>query len=457
MKNRNADLFSDLRLLGITIVILMWLTSCVAEQTMTVKPLTPDVSTTNVPVSTATETLQVNYMLTPEIITTPTAHPPMPTTFLSPTPLSLPAPVSSFSILPVEQRCNVESTENSAEAELAMGLILFGNWEDGSTNAILGSNGLNDPLFFLPTDGYFFDTSPNQKALAYYTLEKNDDLSSLEVTILDTTLMTPLIQNRFETIEFAPTAQTNWANENHLTIALTNQDELYRWLVWYPFEGREEVVAVELEGIGDALERYHTSVSYDPFLELVIYPCQDCSPDEYRVKDINTGNTLWSIDLGPNPDDAYRGFPYWSSDGQYVAISGHQWGEDNAVWVFNREGEELYKLQGGGLTMRWSPDNRYLVFTHKNLTNEATISSTFTLLDVVDKRLLDLCVEPSGGVPYWSPDSTKIAFTSDVSEVDNPETLLNIVDIYSGNLIQLLSEDEKYRPEGWVDISQDGS
>ncbi|MBK9055766.1 MAG: hypothetical protein IPL78_34160 [Chloroflexi bacterium] len=127
-------------------------------------------------------------------------------------------------------------------------------------------------MFFLPTDGYLFDTSSNQDVFAYYTLERNGDLWSLKITIIDTTLMEPIIQNQFDAVEFSPSSQVHWINEEQLVVALTNYDELYRWLVWYPFEDKQETIAVELEGIGEALEWYHTSVSYDPFLELVIYP-----------------------------------------------------------------------------------------------------------------------------------------------------------------------------------------
>ncbi|MEI2698746.1 MAG: hypothetical protein V9E94_10525 [Microthrixaceae bacterium] len=403
---------------------------------------------------TTTATIQADNTATPRTITT-TQPSPMSTIPPSPTPLSTPTPASSFSTLPVEQRCDLDAVEVNSETELAAGLIMFGNWGELRTDAILGSNGLGEPMFFLPTDGYLFDTSPDRDAFAYYTLERNGDLWSLEITIIDTTLMGPIIQNQFDAVEFSPSSQVHWINEEQLVVALTNYDELYRWLVWYPFEDRQETIAIELEGIGDALERYHTSVSYDPFLELMIYPCQYCPPDEYRVKDVNTGNTLWTIDLGPNLDDSYLGYPYWSADGQYVAISGHQWGEDNAVWVFSRDGEQLYKIQGGGFTMSWSPNNRFLAFAHKNSTIGEDTNSTLTLLDVVDKQLIDLCIDPGWGGPYWSPDGTELAYTLHVSEVDNPGTLINIVDIYSGDLIQLSSKDENYRIEGWIDVSQD--
>jgi Tol biopolymer transport system component len=265
--------------------------------------------------------------------------------------------------------------------------------------------------------------------------------------------MQTLTEGLFNNIELAFSIRPiHWVVQEQIVIALANEGELYRWLLWSPFEDSREILEVELEGLGNALERYHTDVSFDPFLEYVIYPCEDCPPAEYLVKNMRSDETEWSIDLGEKPGSAYRGFPYWSPDGQYIAIVSGDF--EQTTWIFNRRGEVVHRIEGGTLNMSWSPGSRYLAFGRDNENPLNGENYSVTLLDLADNTLIDLCVNPyPPSVPiYWSWDSSKIAFGNRVSELDNPKTSIYIVDINSGDKVELSNEEEDYRIEGWVNI-----
>jgi hypothetical protein len=268
--------------------------------------------------------------------------------------------------------------------------------------------------------------------------------------------MQTLAEGIFENIDLAFSIRPiHWVVEERIVIALANAGELFRWLVWSPFEDSQEIVEVELEGFGSVRERYRTAVSFDPYLEYIIYPCEDCPPAEYLVKNIRSGETEWSIDLGEKPGSAFRGFPHWSPDGQYIAMVSGDF--ERTTWILNRQGEVVHMIEGGSLNMSWSSDSRYLAFGRDNENPLEGDNYSVTLLDLVDNTIIDLCLYPEPpSVPlYWSSDSTKIAIDNRVYELDNPRTLIQIVDINSGDIVELSSDDEYYRIEGWVNLDSD--
>lgn len=415
-------------------------TTAVQTETSTSEPAT-EVSITNPTVQPSSTSTIISAAVTPETSPTKTMMPtvtPVPTTIAT----------DNSSVLPIEPHCSSQELNDNLGAEVTAGLMLFGNWDDKTTIGTLGSDGLATPLYLLPSEPFFSGESPDRKAFVYF--EQNGEL---RISLIDAANMEILTEGLFEDIELAFSIRPiRWEADGRIVIALANEGELYRWLIWAPFEDHRELLEVELEGIGNVRERFRTAVSFDPLLEYIIYPCEDCPPDEYLVKNMLSGEMEWTIDLGENPGSLYRGFPHWSPDGQYIAIVSGDF--ERTTWVFNRQGEIVYQIEGGSLNMSWSPDSRYLAFGRDNENPLNGENYSVTLLDLVNNTLIDLCVNPNPpSVPiYWSWDSSKIAFGNQVSELDNPKTSIYIVDINSGDKVELSSEEEDYRIEGWVNI-----
>jgi hypothetical protein len=92
----------------------------------------------------------------------------------------------------------------------------------------------------------------------------------------------------------------------------------------------------------------------------------------------------------------------------------------------------------------WAPDGTKVAFL---LSLDADVTGPFHLvvLDVLTGVVTDLCVEAYGS-PYWSPDSSKLAFNASTTSL--PWTDVYVADLSSGNMSKIA---EDANVVGWME------
>lgn len=342
-----------------------------------------------------------------------------------------------------------------SEAEAARGLILHGTWDEGSGAAILGETGFDGPLIFMPDkDGQIVWPRESLDKVWLTDLNSNRPMQTEEIGVWNP-FTGEEIRQTFEGITpLAYDAVLRWAKDFQLILPLENEDEFFQWLVWSPFTGEQETLSAELSGLGNSMVLFKVPPSLDPLLKLVAYPCEFCGEAEYAIKSIETGETAWFIDLGPKPSYAYRSPIFWSPDGELLAIVGGRNSILNGLWIFDRQGKLVYEIVlpdiGSILAanyLAWSPNSNYLAFSRASYNDEGEIISTLAYVSLMDGSVTDLCLDLDTA-PYWSSDSTKIAFSQQIQSFEQPR-LISIVDIDSGEVVQLY-DDKGHNLLGWI-------
>jgi len=416
--------------------------------------LEPQVTSSATAAPIATETV------IPKISVSPTS---MPKTSPPVTATELPASTSTPIISPitaVNQRCSASEPLQVEQTNLAQGLVVA----EREKVAVLGSDGLQNPIWFYQyPDNTFSTISPDGKWIAFITYNEVDRVTdtysiAMRVTNLEANqefqvTLEILILSRFEPI--------SWINDSQLIVPLANEGELFHWLVWSPFDDRQETLSVEATGLGVLMERFSHPPTLDPLLELVVYPCETCGEAEYAVKRIDTGEISWFIDLGDNPAyDVLHAPVVWSPDGQVVAVLAGEL--SNHLLFFDRQGEKLHEVvlpvsdytgTLGLFSQTWSPDSEYLAFLRPTVGSEGEQIESLSYVNVKDGRLIDLCIDAHTGSPIWSPDSAKIAFSQQLQSGEQSR-LISIVDIGSGDVVQL-PDVNAYTLLGWMSLLQD--
>lgn len=405
---------------------------------------------------------------------TPTANPSPQVTALPELPLTATATVApdnsstptAVPTVQVFQQCTESEPELVEESSLLQGLILVGKWEEGVGIAILGSDGMRIPAtVYFYTEQLLEGVSPDGKWIATSSLTDIIDESSnrytVEVNVTDFDAERSF-QKIYEEVSLSSFDNLRWANNSQLVLPLKNQGDLFQWLVWKPLTGEEEILSVELMGIENAMSFYQVSPSYDPNLELVIYPCELCGSTAYIVKNLKTGQTEWTLNFDPEPSYAYRGTPVWSPNAEYVVVGGGITGALNRLKIVNRDGTTLYDigLPDAGVAaaerLVWSPNSEYLAFSRANPNPNEPFgyNSTLAYVRLSDGAVIDVCVDLPITTIEWSPDNTKIAF-SQRNEEDESLNVISIVDINTGDIFQLY-DPGNHSIVGWTQHLEDG-
>ncbi|MDA0245468.1 MAG: hypothetical protein OT477_18810 [Chloroflexi bacterium] len=403
------------------------------------------------------------------VATTSVTTIPTPTITATPKPTFTPSP-STTPISPtttptvqlateIQSQCGSVSPLTPETIEILRGFLLRSNHlEENKGLYVLGDEGLDQPLTFVPDIESLLIwpyPSPNREWIAYDSSDIQDAIWSREITVWNPSTNEAITRLFTFDANWFVGDSIYWGNDNQLIIPLNYEEELFRWWVWSPFSGDEREILVELSGLGNQRERYGTSSILDPLLEMVAYPCELCDEGEYVIKDIESGETMWFIDLGSNPSPHHRSTAYWSPDGHFLTVIS---GQLNQLLFFNREGEKIHQISlpvldsPSGLTIfnqSWSPNGQYLAFLR--VTSLAgTYEDTLTYIDIQSGQVIDLCVNGRTGFPIWSPDSTKIAFAQQIESGELPQ-LISIVDIHSGDVVQLYDADGR-NLVGWIDL-----
>lgn len=238
-----------------------------------------------------------------------------------------------------------------------------------------------------------------------------------------------------------------------MILPLENNKEIYEWVIWTPEENQERRISLQLDGIGDEVIRYGIAPVLDPIGELVIYPCEKCDGSEYMVKEVESGNNIWSIDLGIVPTVAYRGLPVWSPDGAYVAVTGGRSTKQNGLWIFDRNGEVVHNITLPDIdgvyaadALFWSPNSEILAFLRLSFDPQGNSKQTLAYLVINTGEVVDLCLNYQPNSAAWSLDSKMIAF---IPSGDNEaQNSVGIVDL-EGN-VNFLPIDNVSEIHGWV-------
>ncbi len=116
--------------------------------------------------------------------------------------------------------------------------------------------------------------------------------------------------------------------------------------------------------------------------------------------------------------------PTWSPDGQHIAfISDRRDGQMFQLYVMNADGSDVERLTSGSgdtIYAEWSPDGKYIAFD--------TYMDKVWQVCVIDAHgALVFCRSDTNFASpniAWSPDSTKLAYTSYQANRDRPQILI---------------------------------
>ncbi len=343
------------------------------------------------------------------------------------------------------------------ETDWAYGLVTYNT--SSRSLIIWGKRGPAEPYFSQPNPesdqivGWFY-VSADHRWLSYaiYTPAISFDYVVLNPRTGE------IIERSFGDIQIPRYDYNGWLNASQVVIPIVNQAETYQWIAWSPFTQAEIERTVELTGIGGANEHYRVRPAVDPWFELVAYACSSCGEDEYLVKSLQTGETLWGIDIGGSPDTFFRQTPVWSPDGRFLTIIFGL----NKVWIFNRSGEIVSKLDlpfDGkieywiGSSFIWSPDSNFLAFTRAISETRETGVEILSLYSFNDLQYYDLAQVRTIGEIVWSYDGTKLFHVNDRDATDevNIETIFDLPTCQS---IQIIDRDE-HLLIGWINPEMD--
>ena len=380
----------------------------------------------------------------------------------SPTPTTSPVPT----IIPTAQvnnNCEFSPFELVDDPTSANGLVLYDTiGEELGINVLSGTN-FDAPLLFMSDNDPARKIglpaiSPDNKWLAYSTYQANGNFVSLEITVINSQ---GDIEARGSFSDPSLLPLVIWSNPSTLIIPLGNQSEVFEWLLWEPFTDKEERLQIPMSGIGNAIENFNVIPAIDPTLSFVIYPCDRnaCGEAEYLVKNLQTGEIEWSVDLSPNPPN-YRGQPLWSPNGEYLAIFG---GYDvilNRLWILDRQGNLIFQIAlpdtGGtvaAIQLTWAPNSENLSFLRrfKNPIEGPLYIERISYINVREGIINEFCIDTEAGTSsfVWSPDSTKLALSQQLERIENSPHLITIVNLFSTNITQLYDSDQHILV-GWL-------
>jgi Tol biopolymer transport system component len=131
-------------------------------------------------------------------------------------------------------------------------------------------------------------------------------------------------------------------------------------------------------------------------------------PEEIYLTDHN-GAEIRRLTHTPSP--YFSGYPRWSPDKARIAFISNRDG-DEEIYVMNADGGDTHRLThnpGDDWSHAWTPDGKMISF----LWGPADVGNVYLInADGTDQRLLDPSLGAVSGDLDWSPDGTRLLFTS---------------------------------------------
>lgn len=336
---------------------------------------------------------------------------------------------------------------------LTRGLAFMGIWDGLPGLGILGGEGFNTPAYFLPESKYGVYLTPKIAPNREWLVQEIYSSGTLAEAVLVNPDTNQEVRASLDASSLTNFSALEWLNNSQLIALSRNEEEMQSLFIFSPFTNEQEIWSTQLTKIAP-FSLFSVPPVYDPFLKLVIYLCESCEERGYLVKDMESGETIWSIRLDPIPAYPVRGIPVWSPNGEYVAVSSGA--TLNRIEVFNRYGETVQEISFSETSvvtlgsLRWSPDSQYLSSIRRvEISQEVIVESLFFLPIHGDGSIIDLCVKPTMG-PYWSPDGTAFAYTEQ-TQTNEQEQILTIVKATMDEAVQL-PDSSGYVLIGWMKI-----
>lgn len=417
------------------------------------------------------EPLATSTTVPPESRIVATTSPPA-TMTTTRTPLADPTPASTESDTPtstptiqptptavIARRCGRTTFAEEEAAELLNGLAVLWTSETEHGAAVLGYDGLQNPtqIIVSPEENTSIKISPDGRKIAFYSLSESgaeEDLYSILIVVRDFETGQEY-RTQIEQVRLSRYGRWDWVDDSQIIIPIAPEEALFTWLLWTPASDLQEVLTIELPDI--VLTERYLSQSYpsvDPELEFVIYPCEDCGESEYVGRHLQSREDAWRLDIGSDPSYDYRSPAIWSPNGEFIAVVGGNL--LNQLLIFDRMGQMAYEItlpfldEPGGIMIRsmtWSPDSSLVAFTYTKGAS-GQYEDSLSVVDMSTGQAIDLCVNARTGIPIWAQDSTYVAVSAQIQSGEKPR-LISVVNVISGDVVQLQDSDGR-QLIGWM-------
>jgi hypothetical protein len=320
----------------------------------------------------------------------------------------------------------------------------------------------------LPDPGFCLSTSPNGRLLSY--CESSDNWQKAIQLVIAGVDGIPIRRIPVEP-RWMWSYAVSWLGHDQVVLNLlaTNLqiDPVYSVVIVNAQSGATQELASDYPGLQPSIEGpagtfqlEHSSVVYDPSLNLVVYP-ETAADGEYIVLWERRSTTALARlrDFG-----GFHHAPLWTVDGETFAIAveperSDQPGQLVEEWFsvsrigqvaqLTRFGDYFQRAQIGEGSL--SPDGNHIAFWLNASPSECPAES-LAILEIDSHRVIDYCLRGSdseaapAGQPVWSPDSRYIA----VDSYYNASSHAIVVDTEQNWAADL---HENAIPKGWlVDI-----
>lgn len=181
--------------------------------------------------------------------------------------------------------------------------------------------------------------------------------------------------------------------------------------------------------------------SISPDGRTVVFSAQDGA--DYDIYSIRVGGSN-PVNLTPNSDGDEK-HPAVSPDGEYIAYTSSR--DPGGIFIMGATGENPRRITDSGFDPEWSPDGTKLVYTSEDVFSpygRITMASLF-VVDVESRDVTRLQITPSGSSetaeidavdPSWSPDGRWIAYWG----VDHGTRNLFVVPAEGGEQISVTND-----------------